>query len=67
MKLFSKKIVTSLVATLVIVSQSIACTAVTLVNKNGDTVSGRTMEWALNWDWQLIYIPKKHFSLFDCS
>lgn len=58
MKLFSKKIITSLVIVLTTLSQSIACTSVTLVNKNGDTVSGRTMEWGLNWDWQLIYMPK---------
>jgi len=47
---------------LMLISQSLACTALTLV-KNGHTVSGRTMECGFNWNWQLIYIPKgtKHY------
>ncbi|AIT09020.1 choloylglycine hydrolase [Candidatus Francisella endociliophora] len=63
MKSLSKKIITAGIILVTLASQSLACTAVTLVNKKGETVSGRTMEWALNWDWQLIYIPKNtsHF------
>ncbi|MED7819236.1 MULTISPECIES: linear amide C-N hydrolase [unclassified Francisella] len=58
MKSLSKKLFTGILISLILLSQSLACTAITLVNKKGDVVSGRTMEWALNWNWQLIYIPK---------
>ncbi|MBK2110663.1 choloylglycine hydrolase family protein [Francisella tularensis subsp. novicida FSC159] len=62
MKTIIKKIFVCCSALLMLISQSLACTALTLV-KNGQTVSGRTMEWGFNWSWQLIYIPKgtKHY------
>ncbi|WP_150466524.1 linear amide C-N hydrolase [Francisella sp. SYW-9] len=58
MRGLSKKLFTCTLIFSMLFSQSIACTAITLVDKKGDVVSGRTMEWALNWDWQLLYIPK---------
>lgn len=38
--------------------QSLACTAVTIVGPNNDTISGRTMEWTQGWNWKVIYVPK---------
>ncbi|MED7788141.1 linear amide C-N hydrolase [Francisella sp. 19X1-34] len=58
MKSLSKKLFSCTLIFSMLFSQSIACTAITLVNKKGDVVSGRTMEWALNWNWQLLYMPK---------
>ncbi|WP_119345024.1 linear amide C-N hydrolase, partial [Facilibium subflavum] len=58
MRGLSKKLFTCTLIFSMLLSQSIACTAITLVDKKGDVVSGRTMEWALNWDWQLLYNPK---------
>lgn len=58
MRKLCKKIFSGLVISTVLFSQSLACTAITLVNKEGHVVSGRTMEWALDWDWKLIYFPK---------
>ncbi|MEY8716990.1 linear amide C-N hydrolase, partial [Francisella philomiragia] len=58
MKSLIRKTFTYISLLLLLFSQSIACTAVTLVDKKGDVISGRTMEWALDWNWQLLYIPK---------
>ena len=58
MKSLLRKTFTYISLLLLLFSQSIACTAVTLVDKKGNVVSGRTMEWALDWNWQLLYIPK---------
>ncbi|APC91299.1 MULTISPECIES: choloylglycine hydrolase family protein [Francisella] len=62
MKLVAKKIFVCCTALFMLFSQSLACTALTLV-KNGNTVSGRTMEWGFKWNWQVIYMPKgsKHY------
>lgn len=46
MKTIIKKIFVCCSALLMLISQSLACTALTLV-KNGQTVSGRTMEWGI--------------------
>ena len=63
MKPIAKKIFVCYTALLMLFSQSLACTALTLV-KNSNTVSGRTIEWGFNLNWQLIYIPKrsKHYN-----
>ncbi|WP_052251921.1 linear amide C-N hydrolase [Allofrancisella guangzhouensis] len=58
MKLCFKKIAAIIVLSLTLISQSIACTAVTLVDIKQNVVSGRTMEWGFDWDWKVIYIPK---------
>ncbi|MFC4892020.1 linear amide C-N hydrolase [Pseudofrancisella aestuarii] len=41
----------------VLVSSAIACTAITMKGNDGDVVAGRTVEWGLDWDWSLTYIP----------
>lgn len=39
-------------------SNSFACTAVDVQAKDGSVVAGRTMEWAFEMNWQLLYYPK---------
>lgn len=39
-------------------SNSFACTAVDVQAKDGSVVAGRTMEWAFDMNWQLLYYPK---------
>lgn len=39
-------------------SNSFACTAVDVQAKDGSMVAGRTMEWAFDMNWQLLYYPK---------
>lgn len=58
MKSLFKKILINITITFLLFSQTLACTAVTLSNKKGDVVSGRTMEWGFNWNWKVIYVPK---------
>ncbi|KEI35881.1 choloylglycine hydrolase family protein [Allofrancisella frigidaquae] len=58
MKFYFKRIIAITILPLALISQSIACTAVTLVDAKQHVVSGRTMEWGLDWDWRVIYIPK---------
>lgn len=57
MKNIYKNIVTLFVLLAMTFSQVLACTAITL-SKNNKVVSGRTMEWGLDWDWKVIYEPK---------
>lgn len=39
-------------------SSSFACTAVDVQAKDGSVIAGRTMEWAFDMNWQLLYYPK---------
>ncbi|AUR52690.1 linear amide C-N hydrolase [Aquella oligotrophica] len=41
-----------------IVQSALACTDVNIQAKNGAVVAGRTMEWAYEMKWQLLYYPK---------
>ena len=52
-----KKIVAILLGTLTI-SHALACTAINVEAKDGSVVAGRTMEWALDMEWQMVYLPK---------
>lgn len=54
-----KKTLLYIFALVFTLEQSFACTAITLKGKDGVTVAARTMDWAFDWDWKLIYYPKR--------
>lgn len=52
-----KKILCSLLGVL-LVQNALACTAVDIQAKDGSMVAGRTMEWAYEMDWKILFYPK---------
>lgn len=52
-----KKILITLLAISIGSNPALACTAVNIQAKDGSTITGRTMEWAFEMDWQLSYYP----------
>lgn len=53
-----EKILTKTILLILSVSPVLACTSITLIGDDNKVVAGRTMDWELNWDWKLIYMPK---------
>lgn len=52
-----KKILALLLGSMIIQNAS-ACTALNVKANDGSVIAGRTMEWAFDMDWQLLYYPK---------
>ena len=51
----------SFIVTLCVISltySSFACTAINLTAKDGTVIAGRTMEWPLEMEWELLALPK---------
>lgn len=46
------------ISSIILSINSIACTAVNIKAKDNTIVAGRTMEWAFNMNWKLLYYPK---------
>lgn len=41
-----------------VITNSFACTAVNIQAADGSMIAGRTMEWAFDMNWELLYYPK---------
>lgn len=57
---FNKKLVSLVIGIFISINSSDAkaCTAFNLKAKNGDVIASRTMEWALDMQWSLIFYPE---------